>query len=153
MKREMLSITQKLKLAEGQRGKETHDRRNGSSSDFSFTAGPDIGRQNSTEIPANSSNKRIRDITRRAEGVSMKTTMEELGSLYAGLARLLRLLPNGRGVGSLSLAGSGCDCGPLCGVSGKHHVAALIALDVFGQLSNTADSSRGPWSIARSKAL
>ena len=25
----------------------------------------------------------------------------------------------------LSLAGSGCDCGPLCGVSGKHHVAAV----------------------------
>ena len=31
--------------------------------------------------------------------------------------------------------------------------AALIALRVFGQLCNTADSGRGPWYIARSKAL
>jgi RNA-directed DNA polymerase len=26
---------------------------------------------------------------------------------------------------ALTLAGSGCDCGPLCGVSGKHHVAVV----------------------------
>ena len=31
--------------------------------------------------------------------------------------------------------------------------AALVALRVFGQLCNTADSGRGPWYIARSKAL
>jgi len=31
--------------------------------------------------------------------------------------------------------------------------AALTALRVFGQLCNTADSGRGPWHIARSKAL
>ena len=31
--------------------------------------------------------------------------------------------------------------------------AALLALRVYGQLCNTADSGRGPWYIARSKAL
>ena len=31
--------------------------------------------------------------------------------------------------------------------------AALIALRVFGELGNTAYSGRGPWYLARSKAL
>ena len=39
----------------------------------------------------------IREITRRAKGVSMKTTMEELAPSGAGLAQLFRILRNARG--------------------------------------------------------
>ena len=63
---------------------------------FSFTAGPDIKR---TIAPKSLERfkQQIRDITRRAKGVSIKTTMEELATVYAGLARLFRLLRNARG--------------------------------------------------------
>ena len=49
----------------------------------------------------------------------------------------------------------GCDCEPRCGDSGKPTVvAALIALGVRPRLArNTAGSGRGPWYLARSKAL
>jgi len=43
--------------------------------------------------------QRIRDITRRAKGVSITATMEELATVYAGLAQLFWLLRNARGVG------------------------------------------------------
>jgi hypothetical protein len=63
------------------------------------------GRMNDKE-----SKKRIRDIIRRAEGVSMRTTMA--GFVYARLARLLRLLRDASGAAiphSLrSDAASGC---------------------------------------------
>jgi hypothetical protein len=39
--------------------------------------------------------RRVRDITRRAKGVSMTTTIEELAPfIYAGLARLFWILRN-----------------------------------------------------------
>src|SRR6478736_376021 len=60
---------------------------------FSFTAGPGIKR---TIAPKSLERfkQRIREITRKAKGVSIKTT---IGHLYAGLARLFRLLRNARG--------------------------------------------------------
>jgi len=50
---------------------------------FSFTAGPDIKR---TIAPKSLERfkQRIRDITRRAKGVSIKTTMEELAQYMSG---------------------------------------------------------------------
>jgi len=48
-----------------------------------------------------------------------------------------------------------CDCGPLFGAMetpGRRR-AALIALGVSGELRNMAGSGRGPWHLARSKAL
>ena len=50
---------------------------------FSFTAGPDIKR---TIAPKSLERfkQRIRDITRRAKGVSIKTTMEELAQYMRG---------------------------------------------------------------------
>src|SRR6202049_595131 len=121
---------------------------------FSFTAGPDIKR---TIAPKSLERfkQRIRDITRRAKGVSMKTTMEELAPYMRGwrsyfgfcetpevlvaLTRWVRL----RLRAALWRQWK----------TPRRRRAALIALRVFGQLCNTADSGRGPWYIARSKAL
>src|ERR1700738_2002465 len=92
---------------------------------FSFTAGPDIKRTIALKS-LERFKRRIREITRRAKGVSIKTTMEEL-------------VPYMRG---------------WCGYFGfceTHEV--LIALSRWGRLRNRASSGRGPWHIARSKAL
>src|SRR5213596_1898253 len=121
---------------------------------FSFTAGPDIKRT----IVLKSLERfkqRIREITRRAKGVSIKTTMEGLATYMRGwrgyfgfcetpealiyLTRWVRL----RLRAALWRQWK----------TPRRRRAALIALRVFGQLCNTADSGRGPWNIARSKAL
>src|SRR6266545_4744120 len=121
---------------------------------FSFTAGPDIKR---TIAPKSLDRfkQRIRDITRRAKGVSIKTTMEELAQYMRGwrgyfgfcetpevliaLTRWVRLRLRAALWRQWKTPG--------------RRRAALIALGVSGELRNTAGSGRGPWHIARSKAL
>ena len=60
---------------------------------FSFTAGPEVKRVIAPKA-LNQFKQRIREITRRAKSVSIETTMDGVGSVYAGLARLFRLLRN-----------------------------------------------------------
>src|SRR5579863_4355865 len=121
---------------------------------FSFTAGPDTKR---TIAPKSLERfkQRIREITRRAKGVSIKTTMEELVPYIRGwrgyfgfcetpevliaLTRWVRL----RLRAALWRQWK----------TPRRRRAALIALRVSGELRNTAGSGRGPWHIARSKAL
>src|SRR5277367_2036097 len=121
---------------------------------FSFTAGPDIKR---TIAPKSLERfkQRIREITRRAKGASIKTTMEELAPYMRGwrgyfgfcetpevliaLTRWVRL----RLRAALWRQWK----------TPRRRRAALIALRVSGELRNTAGSGRGPWYIARSKAL
>src|SRR3974377_1143826 len=121
---------------------------------FSFTTGPDIKRRIAPKS-LERFKRRIRDITQRVKGVSMKTTMEELAPYMRGwrnyfgfcetpevlvaLTRWVRL----RLRAALWRQWK----------TPRRRRAALIALRVFGQLCNTADSGRGPWHIARSKAL
>jgi len=103
----------------------------------------------------NSFKQRIREITRRAKGVSIKTTMEELATYMRGwrsyfgfcetpevliaLTRWVRL----RLRAALWRQWK----------TPRRRRTALIALEVSGELRNTAGSGRGPWHIARSKAL
>src|SRR3989475_5642392 len=121
---------------------------------FSFTAGSDIKR---TIAPKSLERfkRRIRDITRRAKGVSIKTTMEELAPYMRGwrnyfgfcetpevliaLTRWVRL----RLRAALWRQWK----------TPRRRRAALIALRVSGELRNMAGSGRGPWHLARSKAL
>src|SRR6267378_3598118 len=121
---------------------------------FSFTAGPEVKRLIAPKS-LKRFKRRIRDITQRVKGVSMKTTMEELAPYMRGwrnffgfcetpevlvaLTRWVRL----RLRAALWRQWK----------TPRRRRAALIALRVFGQLCNTADSGRGPWYIARSKAL
>jgi RNA-directed DNA polymerase len=122
---------------------------------FSFTAGPEVKRVLAPKA-LDRFKRRIREITRQAKGVSIKTTIaEELPICEAGEATSASAKP--LRCWSISLGGSGCDCESLSGGNGKlfrRRRAALLALGVRPRLArNTAGSGRGPWYLARSKAL
>jgi RNA-directed DNA polymerase len=147
-------ITQKLKLKVNEAKSAVARPQERKFLGFSFTAGPDIKR---TIAPKSLERfkRRIREITRRAKGVSIKTTMEELVPYMRGwcgyfgfcetpevliaLTRWVRL----RLRAALWRQWK----------TPRRRRAALIALRVSGELLNTAGSGRGPWNIARSKAL
>src|SRR5450631_2218267 len=147
-------ITQKLKLKVNETKSAVAPPQERKFLGFSFTAGPDIKR---TIAPKSLERfkQRIRDITRRAKGVSIKATMEELARYMLGwrgyfgfcetpeeliaLTRWVRL----RLRAALWRQWK----------TSRRRRAALIALGVSGQLRNMAGSGRGPWHLARSKAL
>src|SRR5438045_6837252 len=88
-------ITQKLKLKVNEAKSAVARPQERKFLGFSFTAGPDIKRMIAPKS-LERFKQRIRDITRRAKGVSMKTTMErseehtsELQSLRHLVCRLL----------------------------------------------------------------
>ncbi len=60
---------------------------------FSFTDGPEVQRVIAPKA-WDRFKRRVREITRRAKGVSIEMTMAELAPLHAGLAQLFRLLRN-----------------------------------------------------------
>src|SRR3982075_2495796 len=147
-------ITQKLKLKVNEAKSAVARPQERKFLGFSFTAGPGIKRP----IAAKSLGRvkqRIREITRRAKGVSIKTTMEELVPYMRGwrgyfgfcetpevliaLTRWVRL----RLRSALWRQWK----------TPRRRRAALVALRVSGELRNTAGSGRGPWHLARSKAL
>jgi RNA-directed DNA polymerase len=148
-------ITQKLKLKVNESKSAVARPQERKFLGFSFMAGPDIKR---TIAPKSLERfkQRIREITRRAKGVSIKTTMEELVPYMRGwrgyfgfcetpevliaLTRWVRL----RLRAALWRQWK----------TPRRRRAALIANGVSGRLaSNTAGSGRGPWHLARSKAL
>jgi len=122
---------------------------------FSFTVGPDVKRVIASKA-MDRFKQRIREITRRAKGVSMETTMEELAPYLRGwrsyfgfcetpevllsLTRLVRL----RLRAALWRQWK----------TQRRRRAALLALGVSPRLArNTAGSGHGPWYLARSQAL
>ena len=122
---------------------------------FSFTAGPEVKRTIAPKA-LDRFKSRIREITRRAKSVSIETTIEELAPYMRGwrsyfgfcetpvvlqyLTRWVRL----RLRAALWRQWK----------TPRRRRAALIALGVPPKLaSNTAGSGRGPWYLARSKAL
>src|SRR6266496_2560765 len=147
-------ITQKLKLKVNEAKSAVARPQERKFLGFSFTAGPDIKRTIAPKA-LERFKRRIREITRRAKGVSIKTTMEELApymrgwrsyfgfcetpEVLIGLTRWVRLRLRAAMWRQWKTPG--------------RRRAALIALGVSGELRNTAGSGRGPWHIARSKAL
>jgi len=122
---------------------------------FSFTAGPEVKRVIAPKA-LDRFKRRIREITRRAKGVSIQKTIEELASYMRGwrsyfgfcetpvvlayLTRWIRL----RLRAALWRQWK----------TPRRRRAALMALGVRPKLaSNTAGSGRGPWYLAKSKAL
>jgi RNA-directed DNA polymerase len=122
---------------------------------FSFTAGPEVKRVIAPKA-LERFKQRIREITRKVKGVSIKTTMEELASYMRGwrgyfgfcetpevliaLTRWVRLRLRAAFWRQWKTP--------------RRRRAELIALGVTERLaSNTAGSGRGPWHLARSKAL
>ena len=122
---------------------------------FSFTAGPEVKRVIAPKA-LDRFKRRIREITRRAKGVSIQKTIEELATYMRGwrsyfgfcetpevlvyLTRWIRL----RLRAALWRQWK----------TQRRRRAALIARGVRPRLaSKTAASGRGPWHLARSKAL
>jgi RNA-directed DNA polymerase len=99
--------------------------------------------------------RRIREITRGAKGVSIETTMEELAKYlrgwraYFGFCETPEVLIAFTRWARLRLRAA---LWRQWKTPGRRR-AALIAQGVSGELRNTAGSGRGPWNIARSKAL
>ena len=122
---------------------------------FSFTAGPEVKRVIAPKA-LERFKQRIREITRRAKGVSMETTMEELApymggwrgyfgfcetpEVLIGLTRWVRL----RLRAALWRQWK----------TPRRRRAALLGLGVREPLAgHTAGSGRGPWYLAKAKAL
>ena len=122
---------------------------------FSFTAGPEVKRVIAPKA-LDRFKRRIREITRRAKGVSIQKTIEDLASYMRGwrsyfgfcetpevlvaLTRWVRLRLRAAFWRQWKTP--------------RRRRAALIALGVRPRLaSNTAGSGRGPWYLAKSKAL
>jgi len=122
---------------------------------FSFSTGPEVKRVIAPKA-LDRFKARIREITRRAKGVSIETTMEELAPYLRGwrnyfgfcetpevlvyLTRWVRL----RLRAALWRQWK----------TPRRRRAALLQLGVRPRLaSNTAGSGRGPWYLARAKAL
>src|SRR6202166_515902 len=148
-------ITQKLKLKVNETKSAVARPQERKFLGFSFTAGPDIKR---TIAPKSLERfkQRIRDTTRRAKGVSIKTIMEELATYMRGwrgyfgfcetpevliaLTRWVRL----RLRAALWRQWK----------TPRRRRAALIANRVSEWAARkTAGSGRGPWYLARSRAL
>src|SRR5665213_1252831 len=150
-----LFITQKLKLKVNEAKSAVARPQERKSLGFSFTAGPEVKRVIAPKA-LDRFKQRIREITIRAKGVNMETTMAELApymrgwrgyfgfcetpEVLIGLTRWVRL----RLRAALWRQWK----------TPRRRRVALLELGVRDRLaSNTAGSGRGPWYLARAKAL
>jgi RNA-directed DNA polymerase len=122
---------------------------------FSFTAGPEVKRV-IAPTALDRFQQRIRAITRRAKGVSMKATMEELAPYmrgwrsYFGFCETPEVLLSLTRWVRLRLRAAMWRQWK----TPRRRRAALLALGVSARLArNTAGSGHGPWYLARSQAL
>jgi RNA-directed DNA polymerase len=122
---------------------------------FSFTAGPEVKRIIAPKA-LNRFKQRIRDITRRAKGVSIKTTMDQLAPFmrgwrgYFGFCETPEVLLSLTRWVRLRLRAALWRQWK----TPRRRRAALLKLGVGPRLaSNTAGSGRGAWYLARAKAL
>jgi RNA-directed DNA polymerase len=122
---------------------------------FSFTAGPEIKRVIAPKA-LDRFKQRIREITRRAKGVSMQTTIEELAPYmrgwrgYFGFCETPEVLVSLTRWVRLRLRAAMWRQWK----TPRRRRAALLELGVRSRLaSNTAGSGRGPWYLAKAKAL
>ena len=92
--------------------------------EFSFTAGPEVKRVIAPKA-VDRFKRKIREITVRAKGVSMKTTIEELAPYMRGWRSYFGFCETPEVLIGLP-GGFGCDSGRLCGGSGKHRAVAEL---------------------------
>ena len=148
-------ITQKLKLKVNETKSAVARPQERKFLGFSFTDGPAVRRAIAPKTLARFK-RRVREITRRAKGVSIETTMEELAWYMRGWRSYFGFCETPRVLVSLT-----------CWVrvrlrvalwrqwkTARRRRAALLALGVHPRLaSNTAGSGRGSWYLAHAKAL
>jgi RNA-directed DNA polymerase len=122
---------------------------------FSFTDGPEIKRAIAPKALTRFKD-RIREITRQAKGVSIETTVKRLATYmvgwrgYFGFCETPEVL-----IGLIRWVRLRLRCALWRQwKTPRRRRAALLELGVRPQLAaNTAGSGRGPWYLARSKAL
>jgi RNA-directed DNA polymerase len=122
---------------------------------FSFTAGPEVKRVIAPKA-LDRFKRRIREITRRAKGVSIQKTIEELASYMRGWRSYFGFCETPEVLVSLTRWVRLRLRAALWRQWKTPHRrrAALLALGVRPRLaSNTSGSGRGPWYLAKSKAL
>jgi RNA-directed DNA polymerase len=151
----MQFITQKLKLKVNEAQRAMARPQDRKFLGFSFTSGPEVRRVIAPKA-LDRFKQRIREITRRAKGASMKTTIEELApymrgwrsyfgfceapEVLTGLTRWVRLRLRAAMWRQWKTP--------------RRRRAALLELGVRPRLaSNTAGSGLGPWYLAKAKAL
>jgi len=122
---------------------------------FSFTAGPEVKRVIAPKA-LDRFKQRVREITRRAKGVSLETTIEELAPYmrgwrgYFGFCETPAVLVSLTRWVRLRLRAALWRQWK----TPRRRRAALLKLGVRPRLaSNTAGSGRGPWYLARTTAL
>jgi RNA-directed DNA polymerase len=122
---------------------------------FSFTDGPEVKRAIAPKA-LERFKKRIREITRRAKGVSIETTIEKLAPYMRGWQNYFGFCETPEVLRSLS---SWVRRRLRCALwrqwkTPRRRRAALLELGIRPRLaSNTAGSGLGPWYLARAKAL
>ncbi len=148
-------ITQKLKLKVNEAKSAVARPQERKFLGFSFTAGPEVQRVIASKA-LDRFKQRIREITRRAKGVSMATTMEALAPYmrgwrsYFGFCETPDVLLNLTRWVRLRLRAALWRQWK----TPSRRRAALLALRVSPRLArNTAGSGHGPWYLARSQAL
>src|SRR5277367_3131888 len=122
---------------------------------FSFTEGPEIKRAIAPKALGRFKDK-IREITRQAKGISIETTVKRLATYmvgwrgYFGFCETPEVL-----IGLVRWVRLRLRCALWRQwKTPRRRRAALLQLGVRPQLAaNTAGSGRGPWYLARSKAL
>jgi RNA-directed DNA polymerase len=155
MKRITRFLTHKLKLKVNEAKRAVARPQERKFLGFSFTAGPEVKRVIAPKA-LDRFKQRIREIPRRAKGVSIETTIKELapylrgGRSYFGFCQTPEVLPGlTRWVRLRLRAALWRQC-----KTPRRRRAALLALGVRPRLaSNTAGSGLGPWYLARAKAL
>jgi RNA-directed DNA polymerase len=122
---------------------------------FSFTAGPEVKRVIAPKA-LDRFKQRVREITRRAKGVSLETTIEELAPYmrgwrgYFGFSETPEVLVSLTRWVRLRLRAALWRQWK----TPRRRRAALLQLGVRPRLaSNTAGSGHGPWYLARAQAL
>jgi RNA-directed DNA polymerase len=148
-------ITQKLKLKVNEAKSAVARPQERKFLGFSFTAGPDVRRTIAPKALGRFK-RRIREITRRAKGVSIKTTMEELALYMRGWRGYFGfcetpavLIALTRWVRRRLRAALWRQW-----KTPRRRRAALVANGVPERTANNAaGSGRGPWRLARSRAL
>ena len=148
-------ITQKLKLKVNEAKSAVGRPQERKFLGFSFTEGPEVKRVIAPKA-LDRFKHRVREITRRAKSVSMKTTVAELAPYmrgwrtYFGFCETPEVLMNLTRWVRLRLRAAMWRQWK----TQRRRRAALIALGVGQRLaSNTAGSGHGAWYLARSKAL
>ncbi len=148
-------ITQKLKLKVNEAKSAVARPQERKFLGFSFTAGSEVNRVIAPKA-LDRFKRRIREITGRAKGVSMETTMEELAPYmrgwrgYFGFCETPRVLIGLTRWVRLRLRAAMWRQWK----TPRRRRAALLGLGVREPLAGrTAVSSRGPWYLAKTKAL